>query len=77
MITDDVQCRSTQAHLRQFDEAATALGENLADANQPALARLEFDAVRAQADDLRGEIDEFEQLRSGAASKGLRGPHPR
>lgn len=68
MITNEVQYRSTKAHLRQFDEAAATLEEKLAHADEPALARLELDAVRAQADDLRAEIDEYEQLRSGAVS---------
>lgn len=66
MITNEAQYRSTKAHLRQFDDAAAALEEKLSHADQPALARLELDAVRAQADDLRAEIDEYEQLRSGA-----------
>jgi len=68
MITNEIQYRSTKAHLRQFDDAAAALEEKLSHADQPTLARLELDAVRAQADDLRSEIDEYEQLRSGAVS---------
>lgn len=67
MITNDVQYRSTKAHLRQFDEALI----NLLDAAGPEpskLQKLEIDAVTAQADDLRAEITEYEHLASGAVS---------
>jgi hypothetical protein len=52
--TNQVQYRATKAHLRQFEEAATAL-EGKTDARSK-LDQLEFDAVRSQANDLRGEI---------------------
>lgn len=68
MITNEVQYRATKAHLLQFNEAAANLEAKLATAKSAKLARLELDAVRAQADDLRAEISEYEQLRSGSVS---------
>jgi len=68
VITNEVQYRSTHAHLRRFDEAAGVLAAKVDSGKESKLARLELDAVRAQADDLRAEIDEYDQLRSGAVS---------
>jgi hypothetical protein len=46
-----------------------SIGRRLDACGQPSrLTQLELDAVRAQADDLRGEIVEYEHLRSGAVS---------
>ncbi len=68
MITNEVQRRSTEAHLRQFQDALANL-EAKADAKKRSkLTQLEIDAVRAQADDLRTELEEYDQLRSGALS---------
>ena len=67
MITNEVQRRSTEAHLRQFEEALASL-EAKHGKKRSKLAQLEIDAVRSQADDLRNEIDEYDQLRSGAVS---------
>jgi HTH-type transcriptional regulator/antitoxin HigA len=67
MITNDLQYRSTKAHLRRFEEALTNLK---AAAGKKPLKRqqLEIDAVNAQADDLRAELLEYERLLSGNES---------
>ncbi len=67
MITNDVQYRSTKAHLQQFDEALANLGD-AAGSKPTKLEKLEIDAVTAQADDLRAEIQEYERLSSGTVS---------
>lgn len=67
MITNEVQYRATKAHLERFEEAARNLEAQL-EATPSKLARLELDAVRAQAGDLRAELDEYERLRSGTVS---------
>jgi HTH-type transcriptional regulator/antitoxin HigA len=67
MITNDVQYRSTKAHLRKFEEALANL--KAAAGNKPTkLKKLEMDAVAAQADDLRAEIVEYEKISSGQVS---------
>lgn len=68
MITNEAQYRATKSHLARFDQAATNLAEQLDQAPGSRLVRLELDAVRSQADDLRAEIAEYELLRSGAVS---------
>lgn len=68
MITNEVQHRATKAHLRQFEEAAASLEARIVVSEPSRLARLEIDGVRAQAGDLRAEIEEYEQLRSGTVS---------
>lgn len=68
MITNEVQYRSTKAHLGQFERAAAALERKIEAGDQSRLARVELDAVRAQANDLRAELDEYDKLRSGAVS---------
>jgi len=68
MITNERQYRATKAHLARFDEAATNLSKKQDEAADSKLTRLELDAVRSQADDLRAEIAEYELLRSGAVS---------
>lgn len=67
MITNDVQYRSTKAHLRQFEEALANL-KTTAGKKPTRLQRLEIDAVSAQGDDLRAEIREYEGLLSGQVS---------
>jgi len=67
MIGNEVQYRATKAHLEQFDEAARNMEVHLA-STPTKLARLELDAVRALAGDLRAELEEYERLRSGAVS---------
>ena len=68
MITNEVQCRATKAHLATFEAAATNLAARLEDGTGSKLARLELAAVRAQAEDLSAEVAEYELLRSGAVS---------
>ena len=67
MITNEVQCRATKAHLATFEAAATNLEAGLKGRGGK-LAQLELAAVKAQADDLRAEIAEYELLRSGAVT---------
>lgn len=68
MITNEVQRRTTEAHLRQFEEALANLEAKHPEKKRTKLAQLEIDAVRSQASDLRSEIDEYESLRSGEVS---------
>lgn len=65
MITNEVQYRATKAHLERFDAAAANLEADSEGGKGSKLARLERDAVRAQADDLRTEIRDYELLLSG------------
>lgn len=69
MITNEVQYRATKAHLAKFDEAAANLEATLTKGGASArLTQLELDAVRAQASDLRAEIEEYERLRAPGVS---------
>lgn len=68
MITNEVQYRATLGHLRRFEEADGALRAKLASGDDSKLTRLELDAIRAQAEDLRAELEEYDQLRSGSVS---------
>jgi HTH-type transcriptional regulator / antitoxin HigA len=67
MITNDVQYRSTKAHLRKFEEALVNL-KTAAGKEPTKRQRLEMDALNAQAEDLRAEIREYEGLLSGNVS---------
>jgi HTH-type transcriptional regulator/antitoxin HigA len=67
MITNDVQYRSTKAHVRKFEDALANL--KAAAGREPTKRqRLEMDALNAQAEDLRTEIREYEGLSSGKVS---------
>jgi len=66
MITNEVQYRATKAHLDRFDEAAANIESR--PGKRTKLEQLELDAVRSQADDLRAELVDFDQLRGGALS---------
>ncbi len=68
MITNEVQYRATKAHLEQFQQAQANLEAKAGPGRRSTLAQLEIDAVRSQADDLRAELDEYEQLRAGQIS---------
>lgn len=65
MITNEVQYRATKAHLETFEAAATNLEQRAGSGERTKLQQLEIDAVQAQADDLRRELREYEQLRDG------------
>ncbi len=67
MITNDLQYRSTKAHLRKFEEALANLIAAAGD-KPSKLQRLEIDAVSAQSEDRRAEIREYEALLSGNVS---------
>lgn len=68
MITNEVQYRTTKAHLAKFEDAAASLRNKLAAKPKDRLTRLELDAVTSQADDLSAEIAEYDKLRSGTVS---------
>ncbi|MGQ0623792.1 MAG: helix-turn-helix domain-containing protein [Sporichthyaceae bacterium] len=65
MITNEVQYRATKAHLATFEQAAANLEAKATGGRTAKLAQLELDAVRAQAEDLRTELAEYDLLRSG------------
>jgi hypothetical protein len=64
VISDDVQFRLTKAHLQKFEEALASLRAS-AGAKPTKLQRLQINAVRAQAGDLRAEIRAYEELGRG------------
>ena len=66
VITNEVQYRATTAHLERFEQAAANIEAR--PGKRTKLDRLVLDAVRAQADDLRLELADFDQLRSGTLS---------
>jgi HTH-type transcriptional regulator/antitoxin HigA len=66
VITNEVQYRATKAHLDRFEEAARNIEDR--PGKRVKLELLELAALRAQADDLRAELADFEQLRSGTLS---------
>lgn len=68
VINDEVQYRATKAHLEQFDAATANLEAESISRGRTKFAQLAIDAVRAQAVDLRAEIEEYERLRSRHAA---------
>ena len=68
MISNETQYRKTKGHLATFDEALANLEARAGTGKRSKLAQLEIDAVRAQADDLRAELAEYEKLRTGTVS---------
>jgi len=65
MITNEVQYHTTKAHLARFEQAIENLEAALPSPAERKLHRVQLDALRSQADDLRTELADFEQLRSG------------
>jgi HTH-type transcriptional regulator / antitoxin HigA len=63
MITNEVQYRATRAHLEHFEKAGANIESR--PGARTKLEQLELEAVRAQAADLRRELWEFDELRSG------------
>ena len=68
MITNDVQYRTTKTLLARFQQAVVGLEGGLDTAGNKKLHQLQIDAARAQTEDLAAEIDEYEQLLSGATT---------
>ncbi len=66
MITNEVQYRATKAHLDRFEAAAANIEAR--PGKRSKLERLEVDAIRSQADDLRCELAEYDRLRTGELS---------
>lgn len=67
MITNEVQYRTTKAHLARFEEALANL-QARAGERPSKLAQAEIDAVASQGEDLRAELAEYDRLRSGRIS---------
>ena len=66
MITNERQYRITRAQLRRFDEAAKAQGARDASPGvDPRIHAAMGDALRSEAEELRRQLHEYEQLRAG------------
>ncbi|MHB8263663.1 MAG: helix-turn-helix domain-containing protein [Acidimicrobiales bacterium] len=68
MITNEVQYRGTKAHLSQFEKAISNLAQLEIPPDGRKLHDLQLAALRSQADDLRAELNEYEELQSGAVT---------
>jgi hypothetical protein len=75
VITNQAQCRATKAHLRQFEEAAANLEGKTDAGTRSKLQQLELDAIRSQANELRSEIEEYEQARDPGCPCSRRWQH--
>jgi ribosome-binding protein aMBF1 (putative translation factor) len=67
MIKNERQYRVTQAQARRFEEALERLGRAASDKKlHPRLRQAQADAVRGQLAELRAELAEYDDLRSGS-----------
>ena len=69
MITNEVQYRNTKVWLDRFGASILELEAALPAAKYARLHQLKIDAARAQAEDLRVELAEYEALRSGGVRR--------
>src|SRR5881396_2078026 len=66
MIKNERQYRITKAQAQKLRRALTLLARSLGKGNvHPVLRKAQADALRSQLADLRGEIRQYESLRSG------------
>ena len=63
MIKNERQCKITKSQIAKFEAALDELAAR--DGANTRLRTLEADALRSQLDELRDEVTQFEQLRSG------------
>ena len=66
MITNDVQFRNTKSWLARFETDAAEMEVRFPADGRSRLEQLQIDAARAQADDLRVELADYELLKSGS-----------
>jgi len=64
MITNERQYKITRSEMEKLEEAAA----ELADRSSDAVTVISLDALRSQIDEMQKQVDEYEYLRSGAAS---------
>ena len=68
MNTNEVQYRAIKGNLEKFEQAIANLEAATEEEGKTKRLSVELDALRSQADDLRAEIAEYEELRSGTVS---------
>ena len=73
MITTEIQYRATVNHLRRFEDALRNLETRHLSGKRTKRAQLEVEAVRAQADDLRAEIDRIQPSSAAGDIRILQG----
>ncbi len=66
MITNDVQFRNTKSWLARFEAETAELEVRFPADGRSRLQQLQIDSARAQADDLRVELADYELLKSGS-----------
>jgi ribosome-binding protein aMBF1 (putative translation factor) len=65
MIKNERQYRITKAQARKFETAITEVMSKSSQTSHPALGRAEVEALKSQLEDLKGELKDYETLRSG------------
>ena len=66
MIRNEKQYRITKAQLRRFEEAVAELTSQVRPSNiSPRLWEAQRDAARSQIEDLREQVEAYEQLNTG------------